>query len=189
MPVLPPEADQFPENLMSELKSDDCQGRDWWAVYVKPRQEKAMARHLYNEGVPFYLPLIVSRGKYRHRMLTAHLPLFPGYLFIWATPDERTRALAANRAVRTLRPPDRVKFCNDLRQIYKLITSGVSVAEEDRVVRGDLVEIKSGPLAGMQGTILEVGKRRSFIIQVDFIQRAAKVELEEGVMLEVIERW
>ena len=70
-------------------------------------------------------------------------------------------------------------------KIHRLIASGAAVTPEKRLVPGDLVEIRSGPLAGLRGTILKSASGSRFVVQVDFIQRGASVLLDDFTLARI----
>ena len=57
MPNLAHEPNLFPEALL-QLPAKPESDRFWRVARTKPRQEKAVARHLWEKEVPFYLPLL-----------------------------------------------------------------------------------------------------------------------------------
>src|SRR5437762_4898678 len=101
MPILSPEPAQFPERLFEEVGQPAPADRTWWVLHTRPRQEKGLARHLYRAQISFYLPLIPRRCWIRGRVLTSHVPLFAGYVFLLADPEERLQALATRHVVRS----------------------------------------------------------------------------------------
>jgi transcriptional antiterminator RfaH len=179
MPILPPEPAIFPEDLLNAQDQQVSFGRCWQVMHTRPRQEKSLARDLRFAGVPFYLPLIECRRRLGRRAMTSYIPLFPGYLPVFADQEERIRALTTDRVVRPLAVPDQSEFLSDLRQIHKLISSGAPLRPEDRLVPGDRVVIRKGPLRGFEGVIHRSSSGRRFVIQIDFIQRGASVLLED----------
>ena len=180
MPILQPEPAQFPEHLFAdETPSPELGQRDWWVLHTRPRQEKSVARDLHHRQVPFYLPLVPHRSRIRGRIMTSYLPLFAGYVFLLAGAEERLAALSTNRIVRTLPVPETAGLWQDLRQIHRLIASGSPLTREDRLAPGMKVEIKSGPLAGLKGTIVRGASGRRFVVAVDFIQQGASVLLDD----------
>ena len=58
------------------------------------------------------------------------------------------------------------------------MASGVPLAAEGRLEPGTLVEITSGPLAGIEGKVLRRGKQLKFFIEVQFLQQGVSVEIE-----------
>lgn len=178
MPVLQAEPDRFPEELFGHL-SVPLTNRNWWVLHTNPRQEKCLARLLHSNRVPFYLPVISRRSLVRGRTMTSHIPLFTSYLFLLGTEEERIRALATHRVVQSLKVPDQERLWQDLQQIYRLIETGAPITPEDRLEPGMRVEICSGPLSGLKGTIIRTASRRRFVVQVDFIHRGASVEVDD----------
>jgi transcription antitermination factor NusG len=179
MPILQAEPDLFPDNLLTEANPEALRERQWWALHVKPRQEKSLARQLFASRIPFYLPLQSRRLLVRGRVMTSRVPLFAGYLFLLGNRDDRVNALATARVVRSLPVADQDGLWRDLRQVHRLIRTGAPVTPEDRLAPGMAVEIRSGPLAGLRGKILEVASRRRFVVEVDFIQRGASVLMDD----------
>lgn len=179
MPILAAEPDRYPADLFDGPPP----GRTWHVLHAKPRQEKSLARHLYANGVSFYLPTVPRRSNARGRVLTAHAPLFPGYLFLYADQDERVTALTSNRIVHSLVVHDQQRLFDDLRQVDKLLGAGLPVSTETRLPPGTPVEITTGPLAGLCGTVIRAGSARRFVVRVDFIHQGASVLLEDCALL------
>src|SRR5437764_10707980 len=64
----------------ANLLSETCTPQ-WFALGVKPRYDKAVARMLENKGFEPCLPLYKKRHRYGARCKVSELPLFPGYVF------------------------------------------------------------------------------------------------------------
>ena len=183
MPPLPREPNVFPADLLADEAAPDGGERCWWVLHTKPRQEKSLARQLLQAKVPFYLPLVPRRTLVRGRPLEAHVPLFPGYLFLLADRDERVVALASNRVVQSLPVHDQPRLWSDLRQVERLLSLGAPVHAEASLAPGTPVEITTGPLAGLCGTVVRCASGRRFVVRVDFIQQGASVLLEDCALL------
>src|SRR5581483_4432455 len=52
----------------------------WFALAVKPRFEKAVAKTLESRNYESFLPMYRKQHPYRTRSQDAELPLFPGYV-------------------------------------------------------------------------------------------------------------
>jgi transcription antitermination factor NusG len=183
MPILAAEPCWYPGPLFEDSQSATTADRVWWVLHTKPRQEKSLARQLYVGQVPFYLPLIARRLRIRGRAMTSHVPLFGGYIFVLGNREERLAALTTNRVVQCLEVKDQAGLWQDLRQLWRLIASGAPITPEDKLAPGMNVQITSGPLAGLKGTILRTANGRRFVVSVDFIQRGASVLLEDFVLV------
>jgi transcriptional antiterminator RfaH len=183
MPLLPEEPFVYPADLFTASERGCPEPGKWWVLHTRPRAEKVIARNLLALHSSFFLPLMRKRWECRGRTLTSYLPLFPGYVFLRGDDTARLTALQTKQVVRVLECPDREKFETDLGRIYRVMESGAPVAPEDRLQPGMPVVLTSGPLAGLEGKIIRRDRRMRFVIEVDFIQRGASVEVE-GWMLQ-----
>jgi transcriptional antiterminator RfaH len=185
MPVLPPEPSSYPEHLLdADVCGPTLAERAWWVLHTRPRQEKRLARQLREKETPFYLPLVCRRSSCR-RTLTSHLPLFPGYVFLFGARGERITALTTDRVVRALEVVDQQGLWRDLRRVHRLIGSGVPLSPEERLEPGVTVEIRSGPLAGLRGKLVRAASGRKFVVEVDFIQRGVSVVLDDCALAKI----
>ena len=109
MPILPLEPFVFPDDLFARPAVPPEAGA-WWVLHVRPRAEKALARQLRNDRTAFFLPLGKKRSCIRGRTFTAHVPLFPGYVFLLGDDRARVEALRTKLVVRSLPVPDQAEL-------------------------------------------------------------------------------
>lgn len=180
MPILAAEPSLYPAALFAAPAAEGtgC----WWVLHTRPRQEKALARQLLDREIGYYLPLLTKRTKIRGKLVPAHLPLFPGYLFLFADNGQLLQALGTHRVARHLEVTDQARLWRDLRQLHRLIETGMPITPELALVPGARVEIRSGPLTGLRGVIARSVSGNRFIVQVDFIQRGASVLIEDHML-------
>ncbi len=174
----------FPSTLLTESVLD-APKRQWSVLYTKPRQEKALARDLVAYEVPYYLPLAKKISTYGKRRIVSSSPLFPGYLFLNSSEDERLRALQTNRISQVLAVDDPVVLHCDLLRLERLIASGLPMTAESRLAAGQRVRICRGPLSGLEGTVLERRGIRRLLVSVDFLQKGASVAIEDHVLEQI----
>lgn len=176
MPILPAEPDLYPADLWDQAGSP----RRWHCLHAKPRQEKAAARDLKALRVPYYLPQVVREDRTpQGRKTRSVIPLFTGYLFLLGDDRERTLALQGNRLVRVIEVADQAAFDSDLRQVHRVLASGLAVVPEPSAPVGARVRVLTGPLAGVEGTVVRRGRRDAFVAAVRFLGSGARVELED----------
>jgi transcriptional antiterminator RfaH len=186
MPILAEEQCSYPENLLDDPIDDDVQQSDspasdrvWWVVYTKSRQEKSLARDLLGHQIPFYLPQVPRDHLVRGRRVRAHVPVYPGYLFLFGAPDERVGALTTNRTSRILSVPTQEQLLRDLRQLAKLIATGAPLTIEQRLSPGRKVRVRNGPMAGIEGTIVQRRGSDRLLIAVNFLQQGVSIEIND----------
>lgn len=181
MPYLPSETTLFPESLFAAPR--DTSGSDrWWVLHTRPRAEKTVARILAAKQVPFFLPFYQQRKRVQRRTVTSYLPLFAGYLFLRGGDQERVVAFETNRIANCLRVEDQVTMDRDLFRVFSSIQSGMPMLPEERIQPGTPAEIVSGPLAGHQGLVIRSGKNLKFVIEVNFLQRGAAIEVDSSMI-------
>ena len=143
---------------------------DWWLVHTKPRQEKKLAEELRFQGVPHYLPATHCKSVTRGRSRYAWLPLFPSYLFLRATSEQRLTALKTNRIVTTHFVSDQIALERNLGNLADLIEKGIPLRIEERLAAGQEVEIKAGLLKGKRGVVIKrSGKTRLFLMVAEML--------------------
>jgi transcription antitermination factor NusG len=66
----------------------------------------------------------------------------------------------------------------EIATLKTIIASGVRTEPLSEAHPGDAVRITSGPLRGVEGFLVEMNKRRQFIVSVSILHRSALVELK-----------
>jgi transcriptional antiterminator RfaH len=181
MPILGEETSLYPANLLDEVACEPSE-RQWWVLYTKARQEKAVSRDLLGFQVPFYLPLVRKTWVSRGRKISSHSPLFPGYVFLFGSDEERVRSLTTNRISRVLTIDDPGCLLHDLRQLRQLIATKAPLTVESRLMPGNRVRVRHGPLAGLEGTVLTRRGETRLLVRVNFIQKGASVEVDDFLL-------
>lgn len=180
MPILPAEPDLYPSDIWEREGTQTDTGRRWWCLHTKPRQEKAAARHLRSRQIQHYLPQVVREDRTpAGRKIRSVIPLFSSYLFLLGDEHDRLEAFKGNNLAKVLEVADQEGIAHDLRQIYRVLASGLPVVPEPSYPIGTRVRIASGPLIGLVGTVVRRGKRDQFLAVVEFLGSGAMVELQD----------
>ena len=178
MPILPRQRDIFPASLFDEPPAAD--GRGWIAFYTLSRREKDLMRKLEAATVPFYSPLVKRRLRSPGgRTRISYVPLFPGYVFSLVDDEQRRTALATNTVARWLPIGDADAFVGDLRNIKRLIDTEQPLTPEARLESGQPVRVRSGPLQGIEGTVVKRRSGQRLVVAVRFLNQGASIELED----------
>lgn len=180
MPILAAETDIYPEDLLTRDEQAVCEDHRWWAAYTCSRQEKQLMRSLIGLEVPCYCPTVPHRFRSpAGRLRTSYLPLFSNYVFIYADGFNRHRALTTNLILKTIEVEDGAQLAKDLRQIRRLIQLGLPLPIEARLQPGCKVRIKSGPLGGVEGTVVKRQGESFLFVAVNFLQQGALLKIED----------
>jgi hypothetical protein len=186
MPLVHLETCVFPEDLFSLPALHLGNEEGWWVLHTKPRAEKSLARRLLGKDIGFFLPLYHKKLNGPKREFFSHLPLFPSYLFLYGGVQTRLKALETNLVVKCLNVPDQEKLHKELRFIHQLISSDFNIMPENRLVPGTPVQVIKGPLAGLEGKVVQGAKNWKLVIEVEFLQQGVSVEIESGMIQPLI---
>jgi transcriptional antiterminator RfaH len=179
MPILPLEPALFPEGLLDEPSREDADTA-WWAMYTLARREKELMRRLRGLGVGHYGPLVKHRSRSPGgRTRESYIPLFAGYVFVRGNPQHRQLALTTNCVSRCLEVPDSTRLIHDLRQIRQLIETEAPLTPEARIEPGRRVRVRSGSMAGVEGTVVKRRGKDWLVVAVEFLRQGASVLLED----------
>jgi transcription antitermination factor NusG len=178
MPILPQEPDIFPNNLLSD---ETVQQVDrWWAIYTLSRREKDLMRRLRKQGIYHYSPLIKRRSRSPSgRVRESYVPLFAGYVFLAGSEEHRYEAMKSNCISRCLEVDDPQRLIFDLRQIQQLVDSDAPLTPEARISPGALVRVRSGPLMGLEGVVIQRRGQQRLMVSIEFLQQGASVLIED----------
>jgi transcription antitermination factor NusG len=184
MPILPKQRDVFPDDLLDEREEGAsgpmAEASQWVAFYTLARREKDFMRRLEAAGIPFYAPLIRRRmHSAGGRVRSSWIPLFPGYVFAPVDEDQRRSALATNVVSRWISIPDERMLVDDLRAIRRLVESDRPLTPESRLDAGQPVRVRSGPLRGLEGTVVARRGEERLLVAVRFLNQGVSIELED----------
>lgn len=181
MPILKPEADIWPLDLLEPIEPVDSNPDEtWFALYTLARFEKKLMRQLLDENIPFFGPTIARRYRSpQGRLRTSLEPLFPNYVFMRGDNEQRYRAVCTGSVSRWMEVSNPNELVEDLRQIRNLILTDAPLAPEVRLQPGQKVRVKSGVFKGFEGTILRRENEVRLLIGVRYMGRGASVALDD----------
>ena len=151
--------------------------RTWYVLHVKPRTEKKVAEYLAAIRVFRYVPLLKKVTKAQRRRIVRYLPVFPGYVFTRLYPDERRRVLETRQIVRTIEVARPRQMIHQLRQIEHASRTPADLRVVQSFEAGERVRVVSGPLRGLEGTVVRRGAATTLVLSVDILGRALEASV------------
>ncbi|MCP4592529.1 MAG: hypothetical protein GY842_17480 [bacterium] len=151
----------------------------WWVAHTRPRAEKALAADLLRLDVSCYLPLYLrtTRSRRTQRLSRSMVPVFSGYLFFVANPDQRRLALRTNRIVSVLNVSDQERLVAELRQIQRVLAADSAFTRHGQIEVGRWVRIVEGPLAGVEGVVASHRSAKRLFLNVEALGQSITVEI------------
>ncbi|QDT13118.1 transcription termination/antitermination NusG family protein [Planctomycetes bacterium K23_9] len=177
MPILPPEPDCYPADLLELIPEADppC-----WLAYTKSRQEKKLMRELRHLEIHHYGPQVAHRRRSpAGRVRTTYVPLFNNYVFIFGDEKARYGAVCTGAVTKITAITDGEKLVSDLIQIHSLINLGAPLTIESRLQPGQRVRVKTGSFAGYEGIVIQRHQETRLLVAVQFMEQGVSVKLDD----------
>jgi transcriptional antiterminator RfaH len=126
----------------------------WYAVMAKPRKEQTAVSFLEQVGIETYFPETKESLSINGRRYVRRTGLFPGYFFARFDYYKRNRMVSYCRGVKKI-----VTFGQVPAEVEQDLLDGIrrGLSRQDiipimaRPTQGDVVRIRHGPLAGVEG--------------------------------------
>ena len=183
MPILKREDDTYPLDLFENDSVLSDPERKWWCIYTLSRREKDLMRKLAAMKIPHYGPVIPKRYRSPNgRLRTSFVPLFPNYLFMFGSDEERYDAMTTNCISRCNPVKDQEQLVTDLRQVSAVIHQGVPLTPEAKLEPGNKVRVKTGPFAGYEGTVIRREGKTRLLLSIHFLEQGVSMEMDEGLL-------
>lgn len=131
--------------------------KKWYVIQTKPRSEKIVHRQILLKGVESYLPLIEQIKLWSDRKKKIQIPIFSGYVFVYADEYERIQAIQnTSGAIRYLFYEKKPAVINEKEMILikqALLEPEKISIEDKKITKGDLIIVTKGPFKGMKGYV------------------------------------
>src|SRR5437016_3429971 len=151
---------------------------NWFALRVRPKQERSAAMNLSRLGLDEYVPLQKVRRQWSDRIKELDAPLFPGYIFCGFTYSERLRVLKSPGIESIVGPVED----SEISTLRTLVASGKPLAHLPFLRVGQKVSIEAGPLAGIRGVVLRDESAWRVVVSVEALDRSISVEVDREVL-------
>jgi transcription antitermination factor NusG len=187
--ALPQKMQKTPENnFINQLDATEPR---WFAVYTGFRKEKVANDLLKKKNIHSYLPLQGFRRQYGRKVSNVEIPLISCYLFVKITVPEYVPVLDTEYVFGF------VKFAKDLLAIPEQEIIWLKrILEDDEVTVelmddkasfevGDRVEVLSGRLAGLQGSLVHKHGKQSFMVELGSVGHSLNLTIDSGLLRKI----
>jgi len=156
--------------------------KHWFAVHIKSKHEFKVSERLKTAGVEVFQPAVESLSRWKDRNKLIQIPLFPGYLFVNITGShhDKLTVLKTKGVVRFLgtipNEPEPVPE-HQIYSLKKVIESKANIDLYPYLEKGQRVRIKNGPLAGVEGILVEKSGQHKLVLSVDILCQSTSVTI------------
>jgi transcription antitermination factor NusG len=159
--------------------SDQPGEEHWYVVYTRTRHEKYVAKQCTERGITAFVPLYRVQRRWKQRVTEVLLPLFPSYVFVHISLRERVRVLGLPGIVSlvSFRGTPAVVPESQIETLSNAINLG-RAEPHIYLHTGKRVRVAAGPLAGLEGVVVEIRKRTQVIVSFEWMARSVAISLD-----------
>src|SRR5215813_12300190 len=151
----------------------DTNPSEWFALAVKPRFDKAVARTLESKGYEIFLPLYRKHHIYATRAKDSDLPLFPGYVFCRFNVLRRLPILTTPGVIQVLGVGGTPAALSEVEiaSLQTAIRARIPAQPFPFIETGQRVRINRGSLEGVEGIVISFRLQLRLVLSVTLLQR------------------
>jgi transcription antitermination factor NusG len=132
-----------------------------------------------------FLPLIREQRRWGNRMAQVDVPLFAGYIFCRAQRSTMYSILNLPAVVDVVRAGSHPlpAASEEIDGLRRAIEGNLHLEPWNYTEVGQRVCIKSGPLAGLCGIVVEVRQTQRLVLSVSLLRRSVLVEIDRNAIV------
>jgi len=154
----------------------------WWVSHTRPRFEKAFAWDLAERHVAYFLPMVERITFSGGRKRRVKLPLFPSYVFVCGSEEDRRKSLQTDRLCRTIPVGDQSRLRNELVQLERALAANAPLDLYPFAAVGRRCRVRGGALVGVEGVVAERLGVTRLVLEVRTLGQAVAVTLETDLL-------
>ncbi len=157
------------------------------AAYTRPKHESRVREYCQEREIETFLPTYRSWRHWSDRRKLLDLPLFPSYLFMRVSEEQRRRAVQAPGFLWFIHQQGRPVPVNEaeLAAVRQLLVSGLQYDPLPGAQLGDEIEIVRGPLQGQIGRLVRK-QQNAIALLVTAINGGVRVTLPDTSWVRVV---
>lgn len=152
----------------------------WYALQIRSRSEFTTSELLTASGYDTFLPSYKDVRRWSDRIKQVQVPFFPGYVFCRLDINDRLPVLQAPGVLSIVgfgnkfEPVDEA----DIAAVRTVANSPVFARPCPYLAVGERVLLVRGPLAGIEGLLMEVKNERRLVVSIHLLQRSVAVPVD-----------
>ncbi len=158
------------------------QATAWYVTYTCSRYERTVVEQMERRGLQCFLPTYRSVRRWKDRRKEISMPLFPGYVFVNLDLQERRKVLEIAGVVQivSFNGKPAALPAEEIEHLRCTLSRDCRMEPHPYLKTGCRVQVRSGPLAGLEGILVRRKDRYRLVLSVDLIMRSMAVEVEEA---------
>jgi transcription antitermination factor NusG len=154
-------------------------GLKWYILYTYPNYEKKILKVLTQKNIFCFLPTQRIIRQWSDRKKTIEVPLFPNYLFVYTTNQERVKQLDISGVARYVTHCGKpVTVSQQEIEIVEKMVAKSDISVESDLIERDIVKIVEGPFTGLEGIFFQRKGRTRVGVKIEAMNQFLCVEVD-----------
>jgi transcription antitermination factor NusG len=174
------------EHAVKPLNNQPLPGKNWYALYTRPRWEKKVSGYMEEAGLDHFLPLRKTLRQWSDRKKWVEEPLFRSYIFVHIPAADYYNALNIPGVVRyvsfggkAVTIPER-----QIRMVQDLLAMNIDLEVTDESLQpGERVKIRYGALKDIEGELVEYRSKSMVALRIDHISGSILVSIPANYIM------
>lgn len=162
--------------------------KKWFAVYTRYRSEKYVCDRLTKKGIENYVPLLKYTRVYTRKKKLVELPLISCYIFVYITKEEYVKVLQTENVISFLKlRGSLISIPQKEMDIMKWVVGEelVEKVHNGKIDKGSKVEIISGNLTGIKGTVVKRKSKKYVQVALETLGYTLEINVAEEMLQQV----
>ena len=159
--------------------------KQWYAIYVRSRQEKKVHQIFLKNGMESSLPLKKIIKIWSDRKKRVEMPLFKGYVFVRIDiAKDKLNILKTDGVVKFIGiqgTPSRI-LNREIHWIHRIVEESNAVQNEKEIPIGLKVRVMAGPFKGIEGIVMRSGNQSRLVLHMETIMHAVSIEINQNYL-------
>lgn len=167
------------ENHLNETEAK------WFAVHTRFKSEKMALKFLSSNDINAYLPIKNLSRHYGKKVRAVEMPLINSCVFVKIKKSEYVKVLETPYTAGFFKIGKNLLAIKEreIELIKKLIGEKIDVeVERKEYLVGDLVEVNSGPLMGLQGKLITINGKQKVAIELINSEFFLKISIDASLL-------
>jgi len=166
--------------MAEQILNVDSSIQRWFAVYTRSHHERTCANQMSRRSIDHFFPTYEAVRRWKDRPRRLSLPLFPGYVFVRISFDQRRSVLVIPGVVQIVGFGDRPAPIGDdeIENLRRILSQGATAEPHRYLAVGQNVRISRGLLAGLEGVLVRKKGRLRLLISIELIRQCATIEVD-----------
>jgi transcription termination/antitermination protein NusG len=156
----------------------------WFAIRTRSNHEKAACANLGLKDFQTFLPVCRVRNRWVDRFRVVEIPLFRGYVFARFERSLQNAVLSTPGVLQIVGHggyAEPVLDC-EISALQRAVAINAEFQECDFFTKGNRAAIISGPMAGVEGTVVSLKHKSCLILSISLLQRSVSLEIDASVV-------